>query len=1110
MSQCSNSAARVSRLVSCSRIQLGERRNSCSYPRLRLPTRTGTCGTLHLPSLLETNTTSRHLSHYQKQHEQRQSWQEFTDQIIQEEIRHEPLLGNLTFSDTTVENSTNDKEATMKQIRQWTHLHIHAAIEGQQVRLKDKWESYRSEVILQFEHPKPLVEEVVTSDDRSTSSNETLKTKGTYPFLKNFEEFIPTATMNTTLKKESSPLIDVPKKPLNHPENTRYHNHLPSLMDLLNQPMPSFQEASRQSSELCKEAIPQSKASSLMDLLNSDDIPNTPTLLMDLWNNESHQPPAWKNQHDTPAIKKMPSLMDLLEETNEVDAPSSPVNSWNSQSVRSSNTLSDMDWSKREAHHSQSIDSNSREQWSSKVWPLIDGSSEHTLTSNTVFADGLALLSIMSNKEWKDGQRILEAGSKTESEKHQIQQRITVALKGEEAMSTEESNLLLMYLGTLPMYDFDEALTTISQLYMQRIAKDAADSCTHSIVLTALSRKGQGMSSSLNLVRSLMEKDIQWTEHLINQAMYLIEQHRCVAVGESLINKLKSQSINIPFNANISLLKLYKAENMQGKAMAIVNNYAEVGVTNTHVKAGVSIVEVKLTHYIPFNLQTLGLSEEMNTLLLQTVDWPNKVRTSHAVDRLPLFKELFMAISKLFTGEPTGQGGVPLRVWQRLLTGLWREVQRNEKHNIAGTVKEGFRLLREDHPNFPHTGMLFKVGLEVAGLTRDSGLAKALLFKYIKDNVMHAGREYDSRIPLSVPVRDESKSVDEDKDCNTDVAHLGTDEDLFEAFSNNEGDCIQESASNKFADDLFVDFEMIDEENKPDTHSVVNRPTKFFIAHSVICKVLEIALSARDLTCVHEILASLDGKLYSMPASSINHLYSLAIKGCASIGEPDDAIQLLNKMKELGFCPCEVTCGAVILSLAHSNRTAEATAFFEDVSWGRFSKDLKPGLACYNGYMLSLMKMKAWGDVLSIQQSMREAGISPDPSTFHGVLIASMRSGGKSVVLSVVEDAVKNGMKINRECIDLIMRGLLSDLNLRANAIPATRETLRALLDERDGLQNEYLDLIRTLRIAELEDSREASYLIRAEQIKVKQECAWQAVLNSLVNLAKKKYELAE
>lgn len=495
----------------------------------------------------------------------------------------------------------------------------------------------------------------------------------------------------------------------------------------------------------------------------------------------------------------------------------------------------------------------------------------------------------------------------------------------------------------------------------------------------------------------------------------------------------------------------------------------------------------------------------MNAVLLEAADWPNKVRTSHAVDRLPLFKELFMTISNLFKGEPTGQGGVPVRVWQRLLTGLWREVQRNEKHIIAGTVKEGFRLLREDHPNFPHTGMLFKVGLEVAGLTRDSGLARALLFKYVHDNVMHADREYDSRIPLSSTVRGDLRSADEDKGSNTNIANLCPDEDMFKAVRNNEGDCIEESSSYKLTNERFDILETSDEERKADMHPTVRRPKKFFIAHSVVCKVLEIALSARDLPCVHEILASLDGNLYSMPTSSMNDLYSLAIKGCASIGRPDDAIQLLNKMKGIGLCPCDVTCGAVILSLAHSNQTVKANAFFEDVSSGRFSKDLKPGLACFNGYMLSLMKMKAWGDVLRLQQLMKDAGITPDPSTFHGILIASMRSGGKSVVLSVVEDAVKNGTKINRVCIDLIMRGLLNDLNLRANTIPATREKLRVLLDERDGLENEYLDLIRNLRIAELEDCREASYLIRAEQIKVKQECAWQAVLNSLINLAKKK-----
>ena len=580
MSQCSNSAARVSRRVSCSRIQLGERRSSSSHSHSRLPTRSGICRTHPIPSF-HSNTSCRHFSHYQKQQEQRQQWQEFTDQIFKEEIRHEPFLGERTLSDTMVENSLNDKEDTLQRIRQLTHQHIYETLQRQQEKIKDKWEFNRSEVFSQLERPKLCMEGNVTRNECSTSPNETLMAEDTFPLLKEFEELIPSPTMTTTSNQDSSPLDDV-LNCSNQPENTRYLNHIPSLMDLLNQPMPSLQEASQQPSEKFKKVTSNSSTSSLMDLWISDDLPNAPTLIMDPIKNESHIPSAWEVQRDMPEIKKIPSLMDLLEETIEVHSSPSLMNSWNSQSLNSRNTQSDMDWSNRESYRWQSIDSTSRDQWSSKDLSRMFDSLERPLTSKTVFADGLALLSLMSNKEWNDRNDMVETGRTDETEKEQMQhikQRILEGLNDEQALSTEESNLLLLHLGTSPTYDFDDALTTISHLYTQIKTNNAADSFTHSIVLAALSRKGQRMASSLNLVQSLIETDIQWTEFLINQTMSLIEQHRCVPVGESLINKLKSQSIYIPLNANISLLKLYKSENMQGQALAIVNEYAKVGDT---------------------------------------------------------------------------------------------------------------------------------------------------------------------------------------------------------------------------------------------------------------------------------------------------------------------------------------------------------------------------------------------------------------------------------------------------------------------------------------------------------------------------------------------------
>jgi hypothetical protein len=152
-----------------------------------------------------------------------------------------------------------------------------------------------------------------------------------------------------------------------------------------------------------------------------------------------------------------------------------------------------------------------------------------------------------------------------------------------------------------------------------------------------------------------------------------------------------------------------------------------------------------------------------------------------------------------------------------------------------------------------------------------------------------------------------------------------------------------------------------------------------------------------------------------------------------------------------------------------------------------------------------LIKMKKWEDVIGLPQAMKEAGISPDATTLQGVLIALTKHGDNDAVLDVIENALKNGWNMNRQCIESTVNILLKDLNLPTNSTPATREQLRTLIDQRDEFQNEYLDLIRTLRTAEAEESRESSNFVRPEDIRIRQETAWRAVMESLITLSKKK-----
>jgi hypothetical protein len=344
-----------------------------------------------------------------------------------------------------------------------------------------------------------------------------------------------------------------------------------SLMDLLEQPGPLLEEATRHASP---NPSPQNEM-----LLPFADPLKKPTLadmtqrgpsLMDLLNKE--QPTA------TETPEKLPSLMDLLN-------ASSPI----AQSTRETSPLPVMSETVSGGTTIQPslmdlLVSSSSERAASRTASTFDSTALHCqLTTNAVVSEGLALLSVMGGADWTTSDwatsdqsgcnRSIQSDQDIEKSELLIQD----VLDGGRSLSTEDSNMLMLHLGTSPIYESTDAIEKMKELHEILTKHGIADSWTHYILLATCSQRCPGLSTAVDIVESLaLGSSLQWTERLIIQAMVCLEQHGRIALAEILLRKLESDSIRIPAKASISMIRLYQTENMQTAAMTIVNKYVEV------------------------------------------------------------------------------------------------------------------------------------------------------------------------------------------------------------------------------------------------------------------------------------------------------------------------------------------------------------------------------------------------------------------------------------------------------------------------------------------------------------------------------------------------------
>lgn len=667
---------------------------------------------------------------------------------------------------------------------------------------------------------------------------------------------------------------------------------------------------------------PEAQPASLLDLLNDDDV--VP---------ENNKTDSYLNTieiaRDAPS-----SLLDVLDQPIEDEPDSNDVSRNLTASLADTNQAeegNDTDivgeqsdtWSSVEGWHREPMGGN-----------VIGNDSERRLSK--VVDEGLALLLALKGRDWSqmddadesdeiddpledsiEGDHIVEEGIEEEyleldlntdidgtthdeelelggddSVLENVEELLEEASFGEIVLSSTDYNALLLHVATSSLQT-DDAISLIVRTYQQmtelgRAGADCSpDATTFTILMVALDRRANAPLSAVDVCRQMMDKGVELNSAALVQGLSCLNKRNQISDTERLMNSVldnEASQLVVPTCAWISLLGMYKNENMQDDALNLIEK-----CINKNGGRGARTLEKVIT---------------------ETISWPRKDRGRRRLDRISLLSKVLdklesfstrgnktlredglFAVTGAWNGGETLDNTPSYHVWRRLVVSLASEVD-DQTNSGWSLVHRAFISMQNAVQDFWPDSSLLKTGLRVAEVTGDAKLAVDLVLRLHSKQM----NEADAAESVSMWSAGDVAGDDHSSLPPTDVLpeSLGTQEyDMFGATEATPTDEVDAPA------DTIGGAADTDSDSGPSVtrRGSVRVPLQAYTAAMRVCA------AVGDIESADKLLDGLRGSRNMIPDSKKSDLYSLALKGCAKTGNSDVAQALLKEMQDTGLNP---------------------------------------------------------------------------------------------------------------------------------------------------------------------------------------------------------------
>mmetsp|Transcript_21483 Transcript_21483/g.34575 ORF Transcript_21483/g.34575 Transcript_21483/m.34575 type:complete len:158 (+) Transcript_21483:795-1268(+) len=147
--------------------------------------------------------------------------------------------------------------------------------------------------------------------------------------------------------------------------------------------------------------------------------------------------------------------------------------------------------------------------------------------------------------------------------------------------------------------------------------------------------------------------------------------------------------------------------------------------------------------------------------------------------------------------------------------------------------------------------------------------------------------------------------------------------------------------------------------------------------------------------------------------------------------------------------------------------------------------------------LLGRIRSHSWDEAITLYEEMNKRAIIPSPQTIQGLILAYYHKGGQSAVKSIVNSLLqKDGLSFTERTFRLVSKILFKEVDTNLDDF---RKKVRDIGEEDSTLRKVSLNLIRSVRVAEIESGRPKTIHKTEEEMKLIRDRAWVVATSRLL-----------
>lgn len=189
--------------------------------------------------------------------------------------------------------------------------------------------------------------------------------------------------------------------------------------------------------------------------------------------------------------------------------------------------------------------------------------------------------------------------------------------------------------------------------------------------------------------------------------------------------------------------------------------------------------------------------------------------------------------------------------------------------------------------------------------------------------------------------------------------------------------------------------------------------------------------------------------------------------------------------------------------MAATSRYEEMEELFQSMQNGQ-EDGIEPGILSYDAMLFARIEEKSWDDVYAIYDEMKAKDIRPSSHTVKGLITAYDQKDGRNSVVSALESLLLGNAQFDESVFRLASEILFQEVN---NNLDDFRKVVREIGEGNPDLRDASLDLVRSIRSAEVESGRPKIVHDSKHDAKHSGEDAWRVAITKLLVFSQALFE---